>query len=145
MPGPAESMVTGRFQLASNLRIMNENLRPGFSPYLYCCTCGLKIFLGFASHGLLAVLLTLNIFYGRAQGPTPFSPQFLVNSISNGHHTDPEVAADSLGNFVVVWESFDVASEELLIHSRRFDLHGEPLDDEFQVNSFINSVYKSYA
>jgi hypothetical protein len=35
----------------------------------------------------------------------PLGPEFRVNTFTTSYQTDPSVAADSLGNFVVVWNS----------------------------------------
>ena len=40
-----------------------------------------------------------------------------------GNQQNPAVAIDAGGNFVVVWENYDVGG----IYSRRFDINGNPL------------------
>jgi len=37
----------------------------------------------------------------------PVGPEFLVNTNSPGAQTEPDVAVDSAGNFVIVWDSWD--------------------------------------
>jgi hypothetical protein len=55
--------------------------------------------------------------------------EFLVNTFTTGDHSSPSVAADGLGNFLIVWRSLaEVAA-------RRFDAAGTPLGDQFQVNT----------
>ena len=59
----------------------------------------------------------------------PVGGEFQVNSSTTGEGAVlPAVAADGLGNFVVVWQDDEVVA-------RRFDADGAPLGGEFQVNS----------
>ncbi len=59
----------------------------------------------------------------------PAGGEFQVNSSTTGEAAVlPAVAADGLGNFVVVWQDDEVIA-------RRFDADGAPLGGEFQVNS----------
>lgn len=65
--------------------------------------------------------------------------QFQVNSYTYAHQQLPDVAVDSQGNFVVVWESSvspgtDVDSGS--IQGQRFDSSGTAVGDQFQVNDF---------
>lgn len=63
----------------------------------------------------------------------PQGSEFLVNSTTAGDQSKPAIAMDSAGNFVVVWQSPDVELTGLF--ARRFDANGDPLSDEFQVNT----------
>jgi hypothetical protein len=76
----------------------------------------------------------------------PRGGEFLVNDYTTGVQKNPDVAADSAGNFVVVWQG-DSPSAETDIFGRRFDSSGEPLGDEFLVNTFPfdRQVYPSVA
>jgi hypothetical protein len=62
--------------------------------------------------------------------------EFQVNAYTVGSQYRPVVAADTLGNFVVAWESNGQDGSEQGIFGRRFDLAGGPIGGEFQVNSF---------
>jgi uncharacterized delta-60 repeat protein len=68
----------------------------------------------------------------------PSGPSFQVNTYTTGYQTAPSVAADALGNFVVVWQSdaspgSDQSGTSIL--GRRFSADGTPLGSDFQVNS----------
>jgi hypothetical protein len=60
----------------------------------------------------------------------PIGPDFLVNSYTSGHQTDPSVAIDGAGNFVVVWHS---ASQGGV--GRLFDVSGASRGPEFQLGT----------
>ncbi len=65
----------------------------------------------------------------------PLTGEFLVNSFTTGDQNLPVAAADGAGNFVVAWAGFDgVASRA--IFAQRFDADGDPVGDEFQVNTY---------
>jgi hypothetical protein len=72
-------------------------------------------------------------------GGTPVGPQFQVNTFTNSYQGSPKVAADDVGNFVVVWESFGSPgndASEWSIQGQRFDETGLPLGAQFQVNGY---------
>ncbi|MEA2626290.1 MAG: large repetitive protein, partial [Candidatus Binatota bacterium] len=60
--------------------------------------------------------------------------EFRVNNATVENQEQVSVAADSEGNFVVVWKS-DHLSSEGEIFGRRYDSAGSALGDEFLVNS----------
>jgi hypothetical protein len=60
----------------------------------------------------------------------PIGPDFLVNAYTSGHQTDPSVASDAAGNFVVVWNSSSQGGI-----GRRFDLTGTPDGPEFPLST----------
>jgi hypothetical protein len=62
-------------------------------------------------------------------------PVFRVNSYTTGDQTVPSVAADSAGNFVVVWSSSGQDGSGLGIFGQRYDTLNAPLGSEFRVNS----------
>ena len=70
---------------------------------------------------------------------TPLSGDLQVNTLTSGNQQLPRVAADSLGNFLVVWQS-DVSdatdTSGSSIQARWFDADGSPLGAEFQVNTY---------
>ena len=67
---------------------------------------------------------------GIAQGAT----EFRVNTTTAGSQTDPSVAMDATGNFVVVWRGPDGGS--MGVHAQRFNASGVAQGAEFLVNSF---------
>lgn len=67
---------------------------------------------------------------------TPLGSEFEVDSGAyiGGY---PKVAADTAGNFVVAWASYD--SYSFPVRARRFDSAGAPLGAEFQVNTITTN------
>jgi hypothetical protein len=65
-------------------------------------------------------------------------PEFPVNTYTTGDQSLAKVAADSTGNFVVVWSSFDQDGDSWGIFGQRFSNTGSPLGTEFQVNTFVS-------
>jgi len=70
---------------------------------------------------------------------TPLGEQFVVNTTKAGAQQYPQTAMNDDGEFVVVWDCrIDPNSEsERDIFGQRFDSLGEPVGDEFQVNTFV--------
>ncbi|MEO8275629.1 MAG: hypothetical protein ABI639_05375 [Thermoanaerobaculia bacterium] len=69
----------------------------------------------------------------------PDGLQFQVNTYTTNQQSEPRVASDAQGNFVVVWESTGSAGDDTSSHSiqaRRFDVAGTPVGVEFQVNTY---------
>ena len=66
----------------------------------------------------------------------PITPEFQVNQFTKGDQINASVAMDANGDFVVAWQSNDEdpydGTEDL---ARRYDLIGQPLSDEFRVNT----------
>jgi hypothetical protein len=71
----------------------------------------------------------------------PRGPEFLVNSFTDlaGYRASPAVSMDQAGRFVVVWEDYE-PGEFFGIFARRFGETGEPLGDEFQVNTYTTGT-----
>jgi hypothetical protein len=65
----------------------------------------------------------------------PVGPEFRVNTYTTDSQGGPEVAADSSGNFVVVWYS-DQDGSDRGIFGQRYASTGEPLGPEFRVNTY---------
>ncbi len=63
-------------------------------------------------------------------------PQFRVNSYTTGFQTFPEIASDSTGNFIVVWESDRLTSSHGEVVGRLYDSAGQPRGAEFQINTY---------
>lgn len=71
--------------------------------------------------------------------PTENGGPFQVNSYTTGAQHSADIAMTPDGGFVVVWAgnaSGGDDSTDRSIHVRRFDVHGNPLGDESQVNQF---------
>ena len=64
---------------------------------------------------------------------TPTTGDILVNTTQLGNDTEPDIAIDDAGNFVVIWQGDAGASEE--IRGQRFDASGAQVGGEFQVNT----------
>jgi hypothetical protein len=63
--------------------------------------------------------------------------QFVVNTAASGAQQNPQVAMNDGQEFVVVWESkADPNVNERDICGRRYDGLGEPIGDEFQLNTY---------
>src|SRR5206468_1725160 len=62
-----------------------------------------------------------------------------VNTFTTNHQTLPSVAADSSGNFVVVWESYTQDGSSFGVFGQRYASSGAPLGPEFRVNTFTTS------
>ncbi|MCA8995628.1 MAG: VCBS repeat-containing protein [Planctomycetaceae bacterium] len=65
----------------------------------------------------------------------PLGPAFDVNTFIDGNQSNPDVASDAAGNFVVVWESADQDSSGHGIYAQRFDSTGAKAGPEFQVTT----------
>jgi hypothetical protein len=67
--------------------------------------------------------------------------EFTVNTYTTGLQTAPEVAVDSTGSFVVVWNSYESEGDDYnSIQGRRFDANGAALGTEFQVNGYTTNT-----
>lgn len=69
------------------------------------------------------------------------SPQkrtFRVNSTTNRDQTNPVVATNRNGDFVIAWESDQQDGSGKGIFAQRYLRNGDPVGQEFQVNSFTS-------
>ena len=69
---------------------------------------------------------------------SPVGAEFQVNSYTTDEQSDPAVAMDSAGNFVVVWESYGSYGTDdsyNSIQGQLFDSNGTPVGGQFQVNT----------
>jgi len=74
-----------------------------------------------------------------ASDGTPQDANFLVNSYTTGDQQAASVAADSYGNFVVVWQSNGsdgTDTEYRSVQGQRFAPDGTPQGAQFQVNTY---------
>ena len=67
-------------------------------------------------------------------------PEFQVNSYETGYQEFPAVAADAVGNFVVVWTNTCAYCAVAGIFGRSMDATGAPAGAEFQVNTYTTNV-----
>jgi hypothetical protein len=69
---------------------------------------------------------------------SPDGDQFQVNSLTEGSQRGPSVAMRRDGGFVVAWESEDPSSGDFdgSVQAKRFGSDGNPLGDEFLVNTY---------
>ncbi len=77
----------------------------------------------------------------RAQ-VTPDGQQFQVDSYTTNVQWFPAVAADAQDRFIVTWESLGSSGTDtssFSIQAQRYDVGGEPLGPQFQVNSYTTS------
>jgi hypothetical protein len=66
----------------------------------------------------------------------PLGSEFRVNTNTTADQEDPAVAADPLGNFVVVWQSTGQDGSGDGIFGQRYDSSGAPIGPEFRVNAY---------
>jgi len=64
----------------------------------------------------------------------PAGPELHVNTTTTTDQRYPVVAADAVGNFVVVWNRFDQGVDGSQILAQRFSAEGERLGDELAIN-----------
>ncbi|MCB9475318.1 MAG: hypothetical protein H6685_00480 [Deltaproteobacteria bacterium] len=63
--------------------------------------------------------------------------EFLVNQSTDGNQTRPDIAMDSVGNFIIVWQAEGgTGSNALDVFGRLYDNNGHALTDEFLINSY---------
>jgi len=70
----------------------------------------------------------------------PAGPEFRVNTHVTSTERRPEVAMDSLGNFVVAWQSLGQDGSNFGVFAQRFAASGAPDGPEFRVNSFTTEI-----
>jgi hypothetical protein len=88
-------------------------------------------------------LASLDDIHARLYEPNgaPLGEQFAVNTTTAGPQCYPQVAKNDQREFVIVWDSkIDPNVNEREIFGQRFNNLGEPLGDEFQVNTYTISL-----
>jgi len=68
----------------------------------------------------------------------PLGPEFRVNTYTTGMQTNPSVASDASGNFVVVWTSEGQDGTGDGVFGQRYDASGGALGPEFRVTTNTN-------
>ncbi len=78
---------------------------------------------------------------------TPLGGQFVVNTILDGAQQYPQAATNSRGEFVIVWESRNDPNDPngRDIFGQRFDNLGQPIGEQFQVNTFTEGEQRNSA
>jgi hypothetical protein len=66
---------------------------------------------------------------------TAIGQQFIINSFRTSGQTQPSVAMDNDGDFVVAWTSFGQDGDRDGVVARMFDRFGEPQGDDFVVTT----------
>ena len=66
---------------------------------------------------------------------SPVGSEFQVNTYTTSYQNYPAVAANTSGNFIVVWHSRDQAGSGLAVFGQRYSAAGDPIGSEFQVNA----------
>jgi len=66
-------------------------------------------------------------------------PEFRVNSYTTGGQFSPSVAANALGDFVVVWMSSGQDGSSYGVFAQRYASSGTPLGPELRVNSYTTN------
>jgi hypothetical protein len=70
----------------------------------------------------------------------PLGPEFRVSTFTTNTQYRPTVAADSLGNFVVVWASYTQDGSNSGVFGQRYDNGGTPQGPEFRVNTYTTNA-----
>ena len=71
-----------------------------------------------------------------ASSGVPQGPEFRVNAYTSDSQALASVAADSSGNFVVVWHSLTQDGSAWGVFGQRYASSGTPLGPEFRVNTY---------
>jgi hypothetical protein len=83
----------------------------------------------------------LGIFAQRYdEAGAPLGGEFRVNTYTTFNQAYPAVAADAVGNFVVVWQSSSQDGDGYGIFGRRYDATATPLGSEFRVNTYTTGL-----
>jgi hypothetical protein len=75
-----------------------------------------------------------------ASSGIPVGPEFRVNTQTISFQETPSVAADSSGNFVVVWSSLAQDGSIWGVFGQRYAASGAPLGPEFRVNTYVTYI-----
>lgn len=82
-------------------------------------------------------------FYDSSGNPSGL--EFQVNDYTTGTQASPEVASLSDGRFVMVWTSegsYGTDSDTQSIQGKVYHSNGDPVGDEFQVNSYTSFIQR---
>jgi len=76
---------------------------------------------------------------------TSVGVQFQVNSLTAGAQQQAAVAADTQGDFVVIWRSsgsYGTDTSSTSIQAQRYDANGTRVGGQFQINSYTTSIQR---
>jgi hypothetical protein len=73
----------------------------------------------------------------------PLGAEFRVNTYTTSGQSDPSVAYDAIGNFVIVWSSDTQDGQSYGVFAQRYASTGVPLGGEFQVNTYTTGYQVS--
>lgn len=76
---------------------------------------------------------------------SPLGSEFRINSYTTGEQFGPVVAADSTGDFLVVWYGSGQNDPVRGVFGQAFDASGSPVGSEFRVNSLTTGYQDSPA
>ena len=88
--------------------------------------------------GLVAFSLGIVPLPAGAQ-PSPVGPEFQANTYTTSGQYNATVGTDALGNFVVVWDSYDQDGDTDGVFGQRYTSAGTRIGGEFQANTFTTS------
>ena len=69
----------------------------------------------------------------------PMGSEFQINSFTTGNQSQPSVASDTDGNFVIVWHSVGQDGSGYGVFGQRFSPAGIPMGSEFRANAYTAS------
>lgn len=75
----------------------------------------------------------------------PDGAELQVNTYTTAWQLRPAVAADALGNFVVIWQGRGASEDGYGIQGQRYDSGGTPQGSQFQVNVYTTGNQTSPA
>jgi hypothetical protein len=73
----------------------------------------------------------------------PLATEFQVNSFTSGPQSEPAVATDNGGDFVIAWQSEGQDGDDTAVIARRFDSSGQAEGPEVPVNSWFTGSQHS--
>ena len=84
---------------------------------------------------LLAIILFTSVMVENASAQIlAYGAETIVNTTTAGNQSDPAIAMDASGNYVVVWASEDQDGEDFGIYFQRYDNTGTAVGVETQAN-----------
>jgi hypothetical protein len=67
---------------------------------------------------------------------SPVGGETQINTYTSNQQTNPKIAADAVGDYVVVWESYGQDGSQEGVYAQRYASSGSALGSEFRVNTF---------
>ena len=81
-----------------------------------------------ANYGIYAQRYTI--------GATPVGSEFKVNTYTTNNQTTPSVSMDSVGDFIIAWQSYSEDGSEYGCYAQLYNSAGTPQGAEIHVNTF---------